>query len=136
MLSRLSVEKLVIDDSFINYCLERNEQDISYWYQYQLDHPEQQDIIAEARQLVFLMSGSLKGMTVPSIRTSFSRQKNKSAKDHHLCRSLRGNNFCHISLAWQKNNTNPDQSQVKAAPVENSLVYTDQTGHQTNHYTS
>ncbi|MBX2924784.1 MAG: FecR family protein [Chitinophagaceae bacterium] len=59
---RLSVEELVINDSFINYCLERNEQDVLHWLQYQEDHPDGQDIIEEAKQLVFLMTGSLQGL--------------------------------------------------------------------------
>ncbi|MBX3255562.1 MAG: FecR family protein [Chitinophagaceae bacterium] len=59
---RLSVEELVINDSFINYCLERNEQDVLHWLQYQEDHPDRQDIIEEAKQLVFLMTGSLRGL--------------------------------------------------------------------------
>ena len=53
MPSCLSVEELVINDSFINYCLEKNEQDISYWQQYQKDFPDQRAAIEEAKQLVF-----------------------------------------------------------------------------------
>ncbi|MFT3948740.1 MAG: FecR family protein [Agriterribacter sp.] len=59
---RLSVEELAINDSFINYCLERNEQDVLHWRQYQADHPGRQNIIEEARQLVFLMTGSLQNI--------------------------------------------------------------------------
>lgn len=58
---RLPVEELVINDSFINYCLERNEQDVLYWDQYGKDYPDQLDTIEEARQLVFLMTGALTG---------------------------------------------------------------------------
>lgn len=128
MLSRLSVEKLVIDDSFINYCLERNEQDRSYWYQYQLDHPEQQDIIAEARQLVFLMSGSLKGMTVPSSEQVSPVKKINLLKITTYAAACAAIIFAIYLWTWQKNNTNPDQSQVKAASVENPLVYTTKPG--------
>jgi ferric-dicitrate binding protein FerR (iron transport regulator) len=63
MPSCLSVEELVINDSFINYCLEKDEQDILYWHQYQKDYPDQQVAIEEAKQLVFLLAGSLKDIS-------------------------------------------------------------------------
>ncbi len=61
MPSFLSVEELVINDSFINYCLEKNDQDISYWHNYFKDYPDQQATIEEAKRLVIVLTGSLKG---------------------------------------------------------------------------
>ena len=39
MPEHLSVEELVIDDSFINYCFQKNEADNLYWEQYISDYP-------------------------------------------------------------------------------------------------
>lgn len=75
MPSCLSVEELVINDSFVNYCLEKNEQDISYWQQYQKDFPDQRAAIEEAKQLVFLLAGSLKDMSAAPPAGYFSPAK-------------------------------------------------------------
>lgn len=48
----LSVEELIIDDSFINYCFQKNKADILYWEQYARDYPFERKKIEEARQMV------------------------------------------------------------------------------------
>lgn len=75
MPSCLSVEELVINDSFINYCFEKDERDISRWQQYQKDFPDQQAAIEEAKQLVFLLAGSLKDMSAALPAGYFSPAK-------------------------------------------------------------
>jgi transmembrane sensor len=45
-----TVEDLLQDDSFINYCLRKNGSDIAYWQQFIRDHPDKQPLIAEAEQ--------------------------------------------------------------------------------------
>lgn len=64
MPQNLTADELVIDDSFINYCLEKNDHDKQYWVSYLNDHPQHHDIIEEARQLVFILHGSLSGISV------------------------------------------------------------------------
>jgi len=54
------IEELLIDDSFANYCFQRNEQDILFWKEYIRTHPHQQDKIAEAVQLVLGLHAMLK----------------------------------------------------------------------------
>ena len=41
MSGNLSVEELVIDDSFSNYCFQKNEGDILYWEEYFLANPSE-----------------------------------------------------------------------------------------------
>lgn len=48
----LSVEELVIDDSFISYCLQKDEVDVLYWQQYLRDNPFEKNKMEEARQIV------------------------------------------------------------------------------------
>lgn len=63
MPQNLTVDELVIDDSFINYCLQKNDYDQQYWVSYLNDHPQSLDTIEEARQLVFMLHGSLSGLS-------------------------------------------------------------------------
>lgn len=56
----LSVEALIINDSFISYCFEKDERDMLYWEKYQEDFPDQRSAVEEARRMVMLLSGSLK----------------------------------------------------------------------------
>lgn len=60
MQDRFSIEELVIDDSFISYCLQKNEADILHWQQYLRDHPLEKSKIEEAEQLVLGLHVMLK----------------------------------------------------------------------------
>lgn len=52
----LSVEALVINDSFYNYCFHKNEADTRYWEDYIFNHPYEIEKIMEARRLVLGLS--------------------------------------------------------------------------------
>lgn len=52
MTGNLSVEELVIDDSFNEYCLQSDESAILFWEEYIRANPSQKDKIEEAKQLV------------------------------------------------------------------------------------
>lgn len=56
MPDRYEIEQLVIDDSFINYCFNRNPSDTTLWENYLSAHPEEAATIAEARELVLGIS--------------------------------------------------------------------------------
>ncbi|HTN06575.1 FecR family protein [Agriterribacter sp.] len=56
MSSHPSVEELVINDSFYNYCFLKNKEDIRYWEDYILNHPGEAEKIMEARELIFGLS--------------------------------------------------------------------------------
>ncbi len=60
MPDHLSVEELVIDDSFINYCFQKNEADSLYWGQYINDYPFETEKIEEAKQMVLGLHVMLK----------------------------------------------------------------------------
>lgn len=55
-----SVEELIIDDSFINYCFQKNEADSFYWEQYANDYPFERKKIEEAKQMVLGLHAMLK----------------------------------------------------------------------------
>ena len=48
----LSIEELIIDDSFHNYCFQKNEADILHWEKFIRDYPSQKKKIEEAKQIV------------------------------------------------------------------------------------
>lgn len=56
MPDRYEIEELVINDSFINYCFNRNPSDTAHWKNYLTEHPEEAATIAEARELVLGIS--------------------------------------------------------------------------------
>ncbi|MCC6287955.1 MAG: FecR family protein [Chitinophagaceae bacterium] len=124
---RLSVEKLVIDDSFINYCLEKNEQDILHWSQYQKKFPEQQFIIEEAKQLVFLMTGALQdmGADLPREHTITRKRINFLKISAYAAASVA---IIFITYFWTSKNGKGSTASVNIASVENSRVFTTKPG--------
>lgn len=75
MSDHLSVEELVIDDSFINYCFQKNEADSLYWEQYIKDYPFEREKIEEAKQMVLGLHAMLKQEHDENRINSFSLQK-------------------------------------------------------------
>jgi len=49
------INGLIRDESFLNYCFDRNEQDASYWKQWLKEHPGDSDKIAELKNIALLM---------------------------------------------------------------------------------
>lgn len=45
-----TVEDLLKEESFINYCLRKNEQDVHYWEQFVAAHPDRKELVDEAVQ--------------------------------------------------------------------------------------
>lgn len=56
----LSIEELIIDDSFANYCFQRNEEDVFFWEEYIRKHPDRKEIIEEAVRMVLGLHAMLK----------------------------------------------------------------------------
>lgn len=54
-----TVEDLVLDDSFVAFCLKQNKEHPSHWETVIRDHPGQQAVFAEAENLVWLLHGGL-----------------------------------------------------------------------------
>jgi ferric-dicitrate binding protein FerR (iron transport regulator) len=60
MSGNLSVEELVIDDSFHNYCFQKKEEDVLFWEEYILANSAEKEKIDEAKQLVLGLTAMLK----------------------------------------------------------------------------
>lgn len=50
-------EDFAADDSFYNYCLQTNQDDVVFWEQWCLNHPEKKAVIEDAKRMVLLLSG-------------------------------------------------------------------------------
>lgn len=49
-------EDFAAQESFINYCFHRNDEDIQYWERWLNAHPDKKAIAEEAREIVYLLS--------------------------------------------------------------------------------
>ncbi len=76
MSGSLSVEELVLDDSFCNYCFQNNEVDILFWEQYIRKHPSQRKVVDEAIQIVLGLREMLK-------EEEKRRNKEKPSENNH-----------------------------------------------------
>ncbi|MBS1745869.1 MAG: DUF4974 domain-containing protein [Bacteroidetes bacterium] len=55
MKKKLVIEELIIDDTFINYCLQKNIDDFNYWQVFQEVNPDEAVTIAEAKEMVLAL---------------------------------------------------------------------------------
>ena len=78
MPKHLSVEELVIDDSFINYCFQKNEADSLCWEKYIHDHPFERKKIEEAKQMVLGLHVMLKQQYANSTKNEHFLEKDKN----------------------------------------------------------
>jgi ferric-dicitrate binding protein FerR (iron transport regulator) len=69
-----TVEELLQDESFVNYCLRNNEQDIHYWETFIAEHPGKKQLVEEAVQEYRLLFTALAQADLDEQLTSF---KNK-----------------------------------------------------------
>ena len=75
MPDHLSVEELIIDDSFINYCFQKNEADSLHWEQYVSEYPFERKKIEQAKQMVLGLHVMLKQEHAENMTNSFTLQK-------------------------------------------------------------
>src|SRR5690242_164097 len=54
-----TVEDLLKEESFINYCLRKNEPDVHFWEQYVVEHPDRKELVEEAVQEYRLLFSAL-----------------------------------------------------------------------------
>lgn len=55
-----NIEKLIRDDSFINFCLKRDEQDIAIWEAILLTQPDKRALIAAAKERLLLLAEAVR----------------------------------------------------------------------------
>ena len=75
----LSIEELIIDDSFHNYCFQKNEADILHWEKFIRDYPSQKKKIEEAKQIVLGLHVMLKQKFAGNkIAPNLTEEKNRT----------------------------------------------------------
>ncbi|RNL50137.1 FecR family protein [Pedobacter jejuensis] len=83
--SRFNAEDFLVDSTFQQYCAGTDKLCIEYWEKYIKAHPEQADVIAEAKRLHFILSGNKR-----SVFTQLDKLKlnlNSEAKTSKLSKS-------------------------------------------------
>lgn len=75
-----SIEELIIDDSFVNYCFKRNPKDIQYWENRIKNNPQEQYRIHEARKTVLGLHAALKQKHERETGREVLEQKNNASK--------------------------------------------------------
>lgn len=80
----LSVEELVIEDSFQNYCLQDNAADVLFWKRYLEAHPEEARTIEEAKELVLSLRQALSELSLGTEIESASRLPLRKPAFMHL----------------------------------------------------
>lgn len=65
---------LLADESFINYCLKRNEGDVLHWEQFLKEHPEEQGHIEEMKVLVQLTTENINNIELKNQLLLLKRQ--------------------------------------------------------------
>lgn len=53
-----TLEKLICDESFLNYCFQANREDTVYWQQWIIQNPQYRPLVEEAGELIRLLQGS------------------------------------------------------------------------------
>jgi len=66
-------EELLKDESFLNFCLNRSADDVLFWQNWILEHPDQQQSVNELRTLVIRLR---QDVAEAKVRKQFSRLKN------------------------------------------------------------
>ncbi|MDP4213703.1 MAG: FecR domain-containing protein, partial [Bacteroidota bacterium] len=85
----LQVEELVIDDSFRNYCFQKNEDDMEYWEEYINTHPAEAGKIDEAKKILFGLHAMLQQEYGPKGKTGKNHpQTPATLHDKHLVKKM------------------------------------------------
>jgi transmembrane sensor len=94
MQEHLSIEELILDDSFSNYCFQSNEEDVLFWEAYLEVNPSQREKIREARQIVLGLRAALQQVynidnyQLPLEDTDVIVQKEKSFFSNSLVKKI------------------------------------------------
>jgi transmembrane sensor len=77
-----TVEDLLKDESFINYCLRKNEQDVHYWEKYIAENSGKKELIEEAVQEYYLLFTALAQADLEEQLGSFKKKLAGSDSDN------------------------------------------------------
>lgn len=79
-----TVEDLLIDADFIEYCLYQKNDPENKWYQYLINHPDEEVIFSEAESYIFLLTGKMPDAVIDSklqsFKTLFYNRKTRETK--------------------------------------------------------
>ncbi|WP_316828266.1 FecR family protein [Pedobacter miscanthi] len=79
--------QLLEQESFLNYCFKRNDQDVKYWEEWLLQNPQRRQEADQLRQMLLLMGDESRTRTIRSDFASLQNRINRSAKSLKVIRS-------------------------------------------------
>src|SRR4051794_35383897 len=84
----LSVNELIINDSFYNYCHGQNEEDILYWEAYLHTYPQEKSAVAEAKEMVLALGSMFASQQPATEQSSKAAPAEKQASRHGIIRKI------------------------------------------------
>ena len=77
--SQFNAEDFLVDSTFQQYCIGTDKICVGYWEKYIAAHPEQANVIAEAKRLHFILSGNKRSLntSVDLLKQSFNPEIEK-----------------------------------------------------------
>lgn len=106
-----SIAHLLSNESFLNYCQQRNEADIAYWEAYILHHPEQVPMIRQARQEWQYL---VQGMRQADMQAQLEVLKQQVERDSVVP--------MHVAVTAKKHWLTPVKKYMAAAVIAASIV--------------
>ncbi|WP_293306801.1 FecR family protein [Pedobacter sp. UBA5917] len=79
--------QLIEQESFLNYCFKRNDQDVQYWEEWLLQNPQRRQEVDQLRQMLLLMGEESRTRTISSDFASLQNRINHSAQGLKVIRS-------------------------------------------------
>lgn len=79
--------QLIEQESFLNYCFKRNDQDVKYWEEWLVQNPQRRQEVDQLRQMLLLMGDESRTRTISSDFASLQNRINHSARGLKVIRS-------------------------------------------------
>lgn len=79
--------QLTEQESFLNYCFKRNDQDVKYWEEWLVQNPDRRQEVDQLRQMLLLMGDGSRTRTISSDFASLQNRINHSTQNLKVIRS-------------------------------------------------
>lgn len=95
-----TLEKLICDESFINYCLQAGLEDMEYWKQWVEANPQHRQLLEDAKGLVELMQAGPSPVEIAEERARLQAFIHKNNTPVHRLRNYRWIGYAAVSLLF------------------------------------
>jgi transmembrane sensor len=88
--------QLIEQESFLNYCFKRNDQDVKYWEEWLKENPARKQEADQLRQLLLLMGDESR---TRSINTDFAKLQNRIGRSRQNLKLIKQSSWLKWSIA-------------------------------------